>query len=264
MAESYKAIYPGNWVTHLNAYPLPNPDFKTNKRNSGDPRDRQQQAVLFMPGWLAVRKVAHAFVDAGGNTSFDLVVGSPDLRPDDKPRADVKGLLVPTGAIVYRAGLRVPPVTHQPGYYSAGDRGLIPGGNKATGLKGTATDQLVLASAAPAAKAVGSIAAAAITTSTDTASVADPSKLVVKADGTMDAGTALVQTTWDKPVVTTADLTLKLFSVNAAGTAAGSAIQSTLTGGVNLVVEVCYLVKEDVVDLEAVHLPGAQYAGYGG
>jgi hypothetical protein len=264
MAESYKAIYPGNWVTHLNAYPLPNPDFKTNKRNSGDPRDRQQQAVLFMPGWLAVRKVAHAFVDAGGNTSFDLVVGSPDLRPDDKPRADVKGLLIPSGAVVYRAGFRVPPITHQPGYYSSGDRGVIPGGNKASGLSGTAGDQLVLASATPAAKAVGSIAAAAITTSTDTASATDASSVVVAADGTITAGSQLVQTTWDKPVATTADLTLKLYSVAAGGTAAGSAIKSTLLGGVNLVVEVCYLVKEGVVDLDAVHLPGAQYAGYGG
>jgi len=261
MAETYKKIFPGNWVTHLSAYPLPNAAFKTNKRNPGDPRDRQQQSVLFMPGWMAVRKVAYCRIDADGNTSFDLVVGSPDLRPDDKPRNDVKGLFIPTGSIVYRAGLRVPNIADQPGYYSSGDRGVATGATPGSGLTGTAGDQLVLASALPAAKAVGSIAAAAITTSTDTAAATDPSTLVVKADGTVDAGSQLVQNAWDKPVVTTADLTLKAYSVNAAGVAAGSAIKAELLGGVNIVAEVCYLVKEGVADLDDCHLSGALVSG---
>lgn len=261
MAETYKPIFPGNWVTHINAYPLPNASFTKNKRNPGDPHDRQQQSILFMPGWMAVRKVGFAHIDAGGGTSFDFVIGSPDLRPEDKPRNDVKGLLVPSGAIVYRAGLRVPSVSAQPGYYSSGDRGTTTSGTTKSGLTGTATDQLVLASAAPAAKAVGSIAAAAITTSTDPAAAADASALVVKADGSIDAGSQLVQSPFGTPVVTTADLTLKAYSVAAAGTGAGSAIKATLLGGVYLVAEVCYLVKEEVADLEDVHLAGSLTSG---
>jgi len=117
MAETYKKIYPGNWVVGLNAWPKPNADFVKNNRPVGDPHDRQQQAVLYMPGVLAVQKVGFVHVQGAvpaapgvgaGVQGYDITIGSPDTRGDDKPRADVKGLIVPAGASLYRVGLRVP------------------------------------------------------------------------------------------------------------------------------------------------------------
>lgn len=256
MAESYKKIFPGNAVVHLNAYASPNDDFSSNGRASGDPRDRKQQALMFCPGWLAVRKVGYAHITTGA-TSWDFVIPSPDLRPDDKPRADITGLFIPSGAIVLRAGFRVPAVNAQPGYYSSGSRQEA--ADLGSGLVGTATDLLAISTATIAASAAGSIAAGAIRTASDgTASI------VVTAAGAVPTGTELVQTAYGDPVATNTDLTLKLYSIATAGNTAGSAISSSLTGGCYVVGEVVYLVPEEVAGLDAVHLPGAQYSGYSG
>ncbi len=261
MAETYKKIYPGNYVVHLNAWAAPNDDFVANGRASGDPRDRKQQGLLAFPGWIAVRKVGHALITTGAK-SWDFVIPSPDLRPDDKPRADISSLLVPAGAAIYRMGFRVTPISAQPGFSSQGYRGDAD--TLTSGLVGTATDLLAMSSAAIATKAAGSFTATAARTSSDNAHASDPASVVVAAGGAIAPGTQVVQNAFGSPQVTTADLTLKLYSVAAAGNAAGSNISSTLTGGVYVVGEVCYLVPEAVADLDDLHLPGARYAGFQG
>jgi hypothetical protein len=256
MAESYKKIYPGNAVAHLNAYASPNDDFSANGRASGDPRDRKQQALMFCPGWLAVRKVGVAHITAGA-TSWDFKILSPDLRPDDKPRADITGLFIPSGSVVIRAGFRVPAVNAQPGYYSSGSRQEAD--DLGSGLVGTATDLLAISTAAISASATGSIAAGAVRTASD-----GTAKIVVDAAGQVPTGFELVQTAFGSPVVTNTDLTLKLYSIATAGNTAGSAISSALTGGCYVVGEVVYLVPEGVAGMDSVSLPGAQYSGYAG
>lgn len=261
MPETYKPIFPGNAVAHLHSYGLPNASFTTNGRSTGDPRDRRHQALVSIPGWLSVRKVGYVRIEGAGATSFDVTVPSPDTRPDDKPKADIVGLHIPTGAAVYRAGFRTLPQNRQPGFSASGFQGSE--ANLTTGLTGTATDQLVLSSAAISTLAVGSIAATAIRTSSNTNSASDPSLIVVNASGNVVQGAQKIQTAFGSPVITTADLTLKLYSVAAGGAAAGSAIGSNLKGGAYVVVEVDYLVPEEIAPLDALPLPGHKYSGYG-
>jgi hypothetical protein len=264
MSETYKKVFPGNWVNNIDAYPLPNASFKTNNRPPGDPHDRQQQAVLFRPGWMAVRKVAVAKVTDGVATVLPLTILSPDERSDDQPRRNINGLLVPQGALLFRAGLRATSVSQQPGYYSSGDPGNNNGngGVVDSGVNGTPGDQVVLSSATPAAKNAGVISATACNTPTDPA---NGSGLVVGADGNLPAGSTLVQAAYGSPVAVTSDLLFQVYSVAASGAAAGSGISTPLLGGVYLVAEVCYLVQEPVVDLTAnVFLPGATVAGSSG
>lgn len=260
MAETYKPIFPGNAVAHLHSYGLPNESFATNGRVTGDPRDRRHQALVSLPGWLSVRKVGYTLIAGAGATSFDITVPSPDTRPDDKPRADILGLHIPTGAAVYRAGFRVLPINKQPGFNASGYQGDED--NLASGLTGTTGDQLVLSTAAISTLAVGSIGATAIRTSSNTGSTTDPS-LIVVSGGQVVTGSQKVQTAFGAPVVTTADLTLRLYSVAAAGNAAGSAIGSSHTGGCYVVVEVDYLVPEAIAPLDALPLPGHRYSGFG-
>ena len=261
MAETYKPIFPGNAVAHLHSYGLPNESFTTNGRSTGDPRDRRHQALVSIPGWLSVRKVGYSLIAGAGATSFDIIVPSPDTRPDDKPRADIVGMHIPTGAAVYRAGFRVLPINRQPGFNASGYQGDED--NLDSGLTGTATDLLALSSAAIGTKAAGSIGATAIRTSSDNAHVSDPAVIVVDAGGKVVTGTQKIQTAFGAPVVTTTDLTLKLYSVAAAGNTAGSAIGSSHTGGCYVVVEVDYLVPEAIAPLDALPLPGHKYSGFG-
>ena len=256
MAETYKKIFPGNAVVHLNAYALPNDDFTSNGRATGDPRDRKQQGLMFCPGWVAVRKVGYAHITTAA-TSWDFVIGSPDLRSDDKPRADITGLFIPSGAAVVRAGFRVPAVNAQPGYYSAGSRDAA--ANLGSGLVGTATDLLAISTATIATSAAGSIAAGAIRTASN-----NTAQIVVATGGAVPTGTEGVQAAFGSPVVTNTDLTLKLYSIATAGNTAGSAISSSLSGGCYVIGEVVYLVPEDYASMEDIHVPGAPYAGYSG
>ena len=92
MAETYKKIFPGNWVAHLNAHALPNASFKANKRAVGDPRDRHQQGVLFMPGWIApvnstAKGGAHAMPS---NLPFRRASANSRTRPSGWPRATAR------------------------------------------------------------------------------------------------------------------------------------------------------------------------------
>ena len=78
-------IYPGNYVAHLNSY--------------------KDQAVLAMPG-IEFHQVIGVATYSGTSGTGDqtLKVLSPDLRGDDKPRAD-KAFVVPAGARVYRTSI---------------------------------------------------------------------------------------------------------------------------------------------------------------
>lgn len=82
-------IFPGNYVTHLNAY--------------------NSQGVLSIPGIEFYRAVGAAIIPATTANSVQtlaLKVLSPDLRGDDKPRPD-KNLVIPTGAAIYRTAISV-------------------------------------------------------------------------------------------------------------------------------------------------------------
>ena len=82
-------IFPGNQVTHLNAY-----------RNQG---------VQSVPGVNFYRMVGVAVIESSKvatATPYALEILSPDMRQDDKPRLD-KPFTVPAGATVYRTAINV-------------------------------------------------------------------------------------------------------------------------------------------------------------
>jgi hypothetical protein len=258
MAEYYEKILPGNWVAPLNAYPQPGPDFKTNARVVGDPRDRIHQAVVTLPGWKVVRKAGYIRIADAGATSWSVILPSPDTRSSDKPRADVVGLFIPTGVALYRVGIRVFPKYMQPGFSSSGPRSAT---DTDAGITGTTGTGLTLASVAPAAASAASIGATAVKTSTlPSTAAANPLKLV---SGRLAAGSSTAQTVFGSPVVTTADMTLSVYSHNAAGDALGAAIGSDFLGGVYVAVEACYLVPEAIVALDELNISGVTVSGMG-
>lgn len=204
-----KKIFPGNWVTTLSSY--------------------QGQPVVAVPGRQYFQKIGYALVDSTGGTEFDVVIPSPDMRADDKVRANITGLTIPSGANVYHVGIRVPDMRK--------DKGV---GNATSGLVGTNTDTIAVKDAA--ASAAGSIT---------TTVVSSPTVAV--------ALTTIAPTSAKKGVVTAAVLagaeTLKVYVRNAAGNAAGSNLSSTAAGGTPIIVEVAYFVEDDVADVNSTFIP---------
>ena len=93
-------IYPGNYVTQLNAY--------------------RDQGVVALPGAVFFRGVGALVLNPDtddnlntdgqlANGSYTLQVLSPDLRQDDKPRRD-RPFTIPAGAVVYRVAQSAPGV----------------------------------------------------------------------------------------------------------------------------------------------------------
>lgn len=206
-----KAIYPGNYVNRLSSY--------------------QGQPAICLPGRAYYHITGYALVSATGGTSFDVVIPSPDKRGDDKPRADITGLVLPAGASVYFAGLRVPDMRK--------DRGV---GTATSGLVGTATNRLKLADALANDNTITTSAV-----STDSAAV------VVAASGTIaPVATGKSAVT---PVVLAGSETLRVFVTTSAGTLAGSTLSSSLAGGTPIIVEVAYFLDDGVADLSDVSLP---------
>jgi len=205
-----KKIYPGNWVTELSSY--------------------QGQPVVAVPGRVYYQIIGYALVSSTGGTSFDVTIPSPDLRGDDKPRANITGLVVPAGANVYHVGLRVPDMRR--------DRGV---GSATSGLVGTNTNRLKLADALANDD---TITATAVSTT---------SSAVAVASGTV----APVGTTKGiiTPVALTGAETLKVYVTDNTGTAAGSTLTSTATGGTPIIVEVCYYIEDVAPDLGSTYLP---------
>jgi hypothetical protein len=204
-----KKIFPGNWVTNLSSY--------------------QGQPVVACPGRVYYHKVGYALVTSTGATEFAITIPSPDMRGDDKVRADITGLTIPAGASVYHVGIRVPDMRKDLGT-----------GTAASGLVGTNTDTIAVKDAA--ASAAGSI----------TTSVVSSPTIAV-------AATTIAPASAKKGIVTAAVLsgaeTLKVYVRNAAANAAGSALSSTQTGGTPIIVEVSYFVDDEVAGLDDTYVP---------
>jgi len=204
-----KKIFPGNWVTTLSSY--------------------QGQPVVAIPGRQYYQKIGYALVDSTGGTEFAVTIPSPDLRGDDKVRANITGLTLPAGANVYHVGIRVPDMRK--------DKGV---GTATSGLVGTNTDTIAVKDAA---------ASAADTISTTV--VSTPTIAV--------ALTTIAPTSASKGEVEAKTLagaeTLKVYVRNAAGNGTGSNLSSTAAGGTPIIVEVAYFVEDDVPDVESTFIP---------
>lgn len=204
-----KKIFPGNWVTTLSSY--------------------QGQPVVALPGRQYFQKIGYALVDSTGGTEFAVTIPSPDMRADDKVRANITGLTIPSGAHVYHVGVRVPDMRK--------DKGV---GNATSGLVGTNTDTIAVKDAAASA-------AATISTSV----VSSPTIAV--------ALTTIAPTSAKKGEVEAKTLagaeTLKVYVRNAAGNGTGSNLSSTATGGTPIIVEVAYFVEDDVADVNSTFIP---------
>ena len=204
-----KKIFPGNWVTTLSSY--------------------QGQPVVAIPGRQYYQKIGYALVDSTGGTEFAVTIPSPDLRGDDKVRANITGLTLPAGANVYHVGIRVPDMRK--------DKGV---GTATSGLVGTNTDTIAVKDAA---------ASAADTISTTV--VSTPTIAV--------ASTTVAPTSASKGEVEAKTLagaeTLKVYVRNAAGNGTGSNLSSTAAGGTPIIVEVAYFVEDDVPDVESTFIP---------
>jgi hypothetical protein len=204
-----KKIFPGNWVTTLSSY--------------------QGQPVVAVPGRQYYQKIGYALVNATGGTEFDVTIPSPDMRGDDKVRANITGLTLPAGANVYHVGVRVPDLRK--------DRAV---GSATSGLVGTTGDTIAVKDAA------GSAADTISTTVVSTPTVAV-------------AGGTIAPTSAKKGVVEAKTLagaeTLKVYVRNAAGNGAGSALSSSEAGGTPIIVEVAYFVEDDVAGLDSTFIP---------
>lgn len=205
-----KKIYPGNWVNQLSSY--------------------QGQPVIAVPGVQYHHKVGYAHVDATGGVAFDVVLPSPDRRADDKRLADITGLVIPSGSYLYRIGLRVPDV-----------RKDVSIGTATSGLVGTNSDRIKLASAA-------TVAPGTLNSATTASGGALTIASTTIAPSQAKAAVASAQ-------LTSADITLKVFVDNGSNVASSNALTSTATGGTYLICEVCYFTFDDVPGSDAVMTP---------
>lgn len=214
-----KKIYPGNWVTQLSSY--------------------QGQPVVALPGRVYYHITGYALISSSSATSWDIKIPSPDRRGDDKPRADITSLVVPSGAKVYGLGLRVPDMRK--------DRSL---GTAFSGIVGTDTNELKVAIA------IGNTEnniASDNNLSSNAAAVAVASSTIAP----VSTLTSIIT-----PVAQTAARTLKVFSDNGSQSA-GSGMTSTATGGTPIIVDVFYYLDDVVSDLDDVNLPFITEAGAG-
>lgn len=214
-----KKIYPGNWVTQLSSY--------------------QGQPVVALPGRVYYHITGYALISSSSATSWDIKIPSPDRRGDDKPRADITSLVVPSGAKVYGLGLRVPDMRK--------DRSL---GTAFSGIVGTDTNELKVAIAiGNTENNIGSDN----NLSSNAAAVAVASSTIAP----VSTLTSIIT-----PVAQTAARTLKVFSDNGSQSA-GSGMTSTATGGTPIIVDVFYYLDDVVSDLDDVNLPFITEAGAG-
>ena len=190
----------------------------------------QGQPAVCLPGRVYYHITGYALVNATGGTSFDVIIPSPDKRGDDKPRADITGLTLPAGANVYYLGVRVPDMRK--------DRAV---GSAFSGLVGTNTNRLKLADA------IGNDDVLTTSTlSTNSATIAVASTTVAPVAASKSVIT---------PVTLAGAETLKVFVTNSTGTAAGSTLTSSLTGGTPIICEVAYYLDDAVAELNDVSVP---------
>jgi len=190
----------------------------------------QGQPAVCLPGRVYYHITGYALVNATGGTSFDVIIPSPDKRGDDKPRADIVGLTLPAGANVYYLGVRVPDMRK--------DRAV---GTAFSGLVGTNTNRLKLADA------IGNDDVLTTSTlSTNSATIAVASTTVAPVAASKSVIT---------PVTLAGAETLKVFVTNSTGTAAGSTLTSSLTGGTPIICEVAYYLDDAVAELNDISVP---------
>jgi hypothetical protein len=211
-----KAIYPGNWVAPLSSY--------------------QNQPVIALPGRVYYHRIGYVKVTSVGAKEFDVIIPSPDKRPDDKPRADIVGLTIPQNAYLYHVGLRI--------LDARKDRSK---GTARSGLVwGNASDRIKLASAV----SVGTTAGAITATTASTPPIDDTSLTIAPSD----AAGSRFQLITPVQVTQSGGLTLKLYVDNgntttpAAGT---STLSSNEADGSYLVAEACFYTEDGVSDESA-------------
>ena len=220
-----KKIYPGNYVNQLSSY--------------------QFQPIQALPGRLYYDVVGYAKIpdDANrANNTFDVIVPSPDLRPDDKPRLDRgQPLVIPAGAKIYHLGLRVPNMRKEGSTgYSCGCKTFI-----------TATNGNHLKFANVVGSTAG-IADGAVSTDAGDIEAADD---VFPCSST-------VQGELDSAVVAqSADLEMKLFVTDAGGGSLGSNVYSTFQSGSLVVCQVCYWFDDIAPNLDNTIQPNTIEAG---
>jgi len=200
-----KKIFPGNFVNYLSSY--------------------QGQPIVAKPGLAYSQVIGYAKIGAVAATEFDVIIPSPDKRPDDKPRPDITGLVIPEGVWLYKLGLRVVDVRKE-----------LDRGTARSGIVATNDDRLKLASAVGVADTI-------------TASTGGTPGIVA-AGGTFAVEQVSRLQALAAPVLTTSPITLKVFVDNGT-TAAGTGVTSAEIGGSYVVAEACYFKADDVPDQSA-------------
>jgi hypothetical protein len=195
-------IFPGNYVNHLSSI--------------------RGQSVVAAPGRIVKHVIGFAKITASA-TSWDITIPSDDKRQGgDKTRPDTIGLVIPNGACLYRVGLRVVDRRKDKAY-----------GTAFSGLVGTNTQELKLASALnvdpAAAIAAGAASSPALTVASTTIAPSAAAK-----DALINGG-----------VITNAELTLRLFNGTTAD-AEGAGISSSLIEGSYVIAEAVYALRDEV------------------
>ena len=207
-----KKIFPGNFVNYLSSY--------------------QGQPIVALPGRTFYHKIGYAKITSTVATSWDVIIPSPDKRSDDKPRADITGLVVPVGSYLYHVGLRILDARKDLG-------------------KGTARSGITFESGADRIKLASavSVGSAAITATTAaTTPIDDASLTVAPQSSTFEVITPVL--------TTTSDMTLKLFCDNGT-TGLGTGLSTSEPGGVCVICEVAYYTIDECPDASAFGgLPG--------
>jgi hypothetical protein len=209
-----KKIFPGNFVNYLSSY--------------------QGQPIVAIPGFRFFHLIGYAKVDGTPRQELDIIIPSPDKRPDDKPRPDIVGMKVPNGAHVYHLGLRIPDIRKDRAKGVARS-GLIYGANG---------NRAKLATAVAAGTNAGTIANNALSIP-GIATGANPSVTTAPAGQVFHPSTFI-------GTATSSELTLKVYNANAAGDAAGtSGLSTTEPGGIYLIAEVAYWLPDETPEAYA-------------
>lgn len=202
-----KKIFPGNYVNYLSSY--------------------QGQPIVAKPGLTYHHAIGYAKIDSTSRTVLDVIIPSPDKRPDDKPRPDIVGLTVPTGVWLYKLGLRVLDARKDLGR-----------GTARSGIVATNGDRIKLASA--------------VTVNNTLTATTGGTDALTAASGTIAPGAVTGALALAAPILTTSAITFKVFNDDAASpNAAGSGLTSSEPGGSFLVAEACWFTLDGVPDQSA-------------
>ena len=202
-----KKIFAGNYVNHLSGY--------------------QGQPIVAIPGLRCHHLIGYAKIGASSATEFDVIIPSPDKRPDDKPRPDIVGMKIPANVWLYKVGLRL--------LDSRKDQAK---GTARSGVVGTNGDRLKLASAVSVTDAFSATTAGSGVLTVANSTIAPGAATKVP---TLLLGTSLAPTS---------ELTLKVYNDNGSNSA-GSGVSSSEPGGSFVIAEACWFTVDDVPEAYA-------------